>query len=163
MSTYTIVSIDTSQKSMVIDWGFVTLNHDIPLYLLEHPEASQEEIDYQIEAMRPPEPVELEVPASLMALVKAPVVDPLVELQQWRETCEVSAFQAQAALTMAGYMKDIKALLEDPTTDPLTVLAWNKAQTFRRLSPTVIELAALLGITDEQLDDLFRFAATIEA
>jgi len=84
-------------------------------------------------------------------------------LENWRENCEVSTFQAQAALTLAGYMENIEDLLADPATDPLTVLAWNKAQTFKRRSPTVLELAAVLGLTEQQLDDLFKFAATIEA
>lgn len=84
-------------------------------------------------------------------------------LKVWRATTVVSAFQAQAALTQAGYMDDIQVILDDPETDPLTVLAWNKATTFKRTSPTLLELAGLLGLTDTEVDDLFKFATTIEA
>lgn len=85
-----------------------------------------------------------------------------MSLRVWRESAEVSVFQAQAALTLAGYMDDVKTIMSNPETDPLTKLAWDKAQVFRRNSHTIKELASLLGINDEQLDDLFRFAQTIE-
>lgn len=85
------------------------------------------------------------------------------QLEAWRASVSVSAFQAQAALTQAGFMPAIEAHLADPDTDPLTVLAWAKAQEFRRMSYTVLEFAGILDISEEQLDDLFRFALTIEA
>jgi len=57
----------------------------------------------------------------------------------------------------------------DPATPSKTRRAWQMATEFRRLSPTVLELAGTLefegvsGLTDEQVDDLFRNALTIEA
>lgn len=76
---------------------------------------------------------------------------------------EVSRFQARAALLQAGLLDDIETYMADPETDPFVKLAWQDAQVFKRNSPTVLSLQPLLGLTDEQLDDLFRFAATIEA
>lgn len=76
---------------------------------------------------------------------------------------EVSRFQARAALLQSGYLDDIEAYMADPATDPFVRVAWQDAQVFKRQSPTVLSLQPLLGLTDEQLDDLFRFAATIEA
>ena len=76
---------------------------------------------------------------------------------------EVSRFQARAALLQTGYLDDIEAYMADPATDPFVRIAWQDAQVFKRQSPTVLSLQPLLGLTDEQLDDLFRFAATIEA
>ena len=96
-------------------------------------------------------------------IAPAPYRAPDADLQEWRAYFAVSAFQAQAALTIAGYMDEIEKILKDPMTDPFIVLAWNKAQIFERVSPNIIDLAQLLGITDEQLDDLFKFAATIKA
>ncbi|MEQ7870756.1 hypothetical protein V6R97_08890 [Chromohalobacter salexigens] len=84
-------------------------------------------------------------------------------LAVWRKATVVSAFQARAALTQAGYMDDVKAHMADPATDSFTVLAWESATEVRRNSPTVKELAGFLGLSDEQVDDLFRFALTIYA
>ena len=75
----------------------------------------------------------------------------------------VSRFQARAALLQAGLLGDIETYMADPATDPFVRIAWQDAQVFKRNSPTVLSLQPLLGLTDEQLDDLFRFAATIEA
>ena len=84
-------------------------------------------------------------------------------LLRWRKNTEVSRFQARAALLQAGLLDDIEAYMADPATDPFVRIAWQDAQVFKRQSPTVLSLQPLLGLTDEQLDDLFRFAATIEA
>ena len=46
---------------------------------------------------------------------------------------------------------------------PLTRLAWADAQTFERQSPTVANLAAVLGLSAIQIDDLFKTAAGIVA
>ena len=76
---------------------------------------------------------------------------------------EVSRFQARAALLQTGFLADVQAYMDDPATDPFVRIAWQDAQVFKRQSPTVLSLQPLLGLTDEQLDDLFRFAATISA
>lgn len=87
-------------------------------------------------------------------IIKPPVVTPVPV---------VSAFQARAALLQASLLDDVEAYMTSPTTDPFVKLAWDKAQEFRRDSPTVNSLATLLGLTNSQLDDLFRFAKTITA
>ena len=75
----------------------------------------------------------------------------------------VSRFQARAALHLAGVLPAIEALMSDPQTDALSRIAWQDAQEFRRTSPTVLAMAAAVGLTGEQLDDLFTTAAGIEA
>jgi len=85
------------------------------------------------------------------------------QLQDWRESAVVSRFQARAALRQAGLRSQVEAIMDDPATDPLVVDAWTDAQEFRRMSPTVLNLAAGLGLTDTEVDDLFRQAAMIEA
>lgn len=84
-------------------------------------------------------------------------------LELWRGEMQVSRFQARAALLQAGLLEDIESYMNDPETDPFVKVAWQDAQVFRRQSPTVLGLQHILELTDEQLDDLFRFAATIEA
>lgn len=75
----------------------------------------------------------------------------------------VSRFQARAALHLAGLLTAVEAHMTDPGTDMLARLAWTDAQEFRRQSPTVLNMAVALGLTEQQLDDLFTVAAGIEA
>lgn len=97
--------------------------------------------------------------------IAPPPAEPSAEelLQQEREGMVVSRFQARAALYQAGLLEQVEAVMADPATDMLAVLAWQDAQEFRRLSSTINALQPALGLTDTQLDDLFRQAATIEA
>ncbi|MBG23760.1 MAG: hypothetical protein CMF22_10595 [Idiomarinaceae bacterium] len=84
-------------------------------------------------------------------------------LVNWREFAQVSAFQARAALNSAGLRDQVETLMNDPNTDQTVKDAWEYATTFKRNSPTVLALANDLGLTDEQLDDLFTQAKDIEA
>lgn len=84
-------------------------------------------------------------------------------LQSWRNAAVVSRFQARAALRQAGLRDQIETIIADPDTDPLVVDAWADAQSFRRMSPTVLALADALGLAETEIDDLFRQADTIEA
>ena len=76
-----------------------------------------------------------------------------------RQAMVVTPFQAKAALLDADLLDDIEALMADPSTDRVVVLAWNNAIQFERLSPMVAGIASALGWTDEQLDALFEAAA----
>lgn len=75
----------------------------------------------------------------------------------------VSRFQARAALLLAGLLDDVEALMAAPGTPALAKLAWADAQEFKRNSPTVQAMAAAIGLTDAQLDELFTTAAGIDA
>lgn len=65
---FSILSINAASQTMVIDWGYAVLNHNIPLAILENPEITQEEVIQQIEYMRPPEPEPVALPNALLAL-----------------------------------------------------------------------------------------------
>ena len=78
-----------------------------------------------------------------------------------RESMVVTRFQARAALLNAGLLDTVNTAMQ--SAQPVAQLAWADAQTFRRLSPTVMAIGAGLGLSDEQLDDLFIYAAKIEA
>lgn len=73
----------------------------------------------------------------------------------------VSRFQARAALHIAGHLPAVEAAIE--AADPLTQMAWQDAQEFRRNSPTILAMATALGLSDARVDDLFVAAASIEA
>lgn len=75
----------------------------------------------------------------------------------------VSPLQANIALIQSGQMADLAAYLNDPATDPLLRVAWDKASEFRRESPTVLAVADALGWGSSDLDTLFIEAAKIQA
>lgn len=75
----------------------------------------------------------------------------------------VTRFQARAALSRAGLFTTVNtAMVAFPIGDERR-LAWEDAQEFRRTSPTMLQMAAALGLSDAQLDALFTTAAGIEA
>ena len=73
----------------------------------------------------------------------------------------VSRFQARAALKIAGLLSKIEEQVAQ--ADPIVQIAWTDAVEFRRNSPTIAELAKAVGLTEDQIDELFRNAAKIEA
>jgi hypothetical protein len=76
----------------------------------------------------------------------------------------VSRFQARAALFLAGKLADAEAAVEAAAADnPLIALAWREAIEWKRTSPALNALAAQIGMTGADVDNLFRVAATLEA
>jgi hypothetical protein len=75
----------------------------------------------------------------------------------------VTRFQACAALDQAGLLDQTEAIMADLNVPRLAKLAWNTAQEFRRASPLVSQLGALLGLDDAALDQLFITADGIQA
>lgn len=75
---------------------------------------------------------------------------------------EVTRFQALAALHMAELLERVEAIIAAPETDVLTRLAWQNAQTFKRNSQMVSDIALAIDLTDQQIDDLFVSAVSIE-
>jgi hypothetical protein len=82
----------------------------------------------------------------------------------------VSRFQARAAmLATPATSEDFPNLLAQidaavaASDNAFIRLAWAEAVEWNRASPTVNAIAGALGVTDAQLDDLFRAAARIEA
>ena len=100
-----------------------------------------------------------------------PTTPPLEPGQQWVEHVPapkppevpeiVSRFQGRAALLQAGYLDDVETYML--TADQFEREAWNSITEMRRHSPMTIKIGQLLGLTDEIMDNLFRFAATIYA
>jgi len=80
-----------------------------------------------------------------------------------RKQMIVTRFQAKAALAHEGLLDAVEQMMENPQTPIVVRLAWTDAVEFRRLSPTVATLSKELGLTDQQVDDLFELAKTIDA
>lgn len=90
-----------------------------------------------------------------------PTMEELLEKE--RAAMVVSRFQARAALHVAGLLPSVQTVMDAPETDALAKLAWEDAQEFRRNSPTIAALSTALGLTANEVDELFRAAAVIEA
>lgn len=75
---------------------------------------------------------------------------------------EVSRFQARAALMAAGLLETAD-LAVAASGNAFLQLAWKEATAFPRNSPGIAALAPALGLTDDDLDNLFRAAALITA
>ena len=74
---------------------------------------------------------------------------------------EIERLWALLALQGAGLYDAIEAAIE--SADLPTRLYYREAGLFRRDSAILIDFAHGLGLTDQQLDDLFRAAANLKA
>jgi len=73
----------------------------------------------------------------------------------------VTRFQARAALYMAGLLDDAEAAIAE--AHPLSRIAWEHANVYRRDSPTLISIGQQLGLSEADMDELFKTAASITA
>jgi hypothetical protein len=96
------------------------------------------------------------------ALPEGAVVEPYIAPPPPIPT-SVTRFQALATLAAGGYLDTVRTYIN--TLDPNNVqrLAFENATDWERTSPTVNALAAMLGLSDAQVDDLFIAAAQVSA
>lgn len=78
------------------------------------------------------------------------------ESQPW----SVTPLQTKIALNRAGLLDQVESHIA--SADRETQLAWESASEFRRDSPLLLTMAAAVGISDAQLDELFLAAKEIE-
>jgi len=71
----------------------------------------------------------------------------------------VTAIQARRAILAAGLHDPVEALVEQ--SDQATQDLWYTAEVIDRQNETVIGLATALGLSSEQLDDLFIAGARL--
>ena len=83
-------------------------------------------------------------------------------IEEVRAAMVVSRFQARAALRQAGLFDAANAAIS-ASEDPILAEAWASASVFSRQSPAIAAMASALGLTDDEVDDLFRAAAQITA
>jgi len=84
-------------------------------------------------------------------------------LTRWRETTTVSMRQARLALLEQGLLSvidDSIALIPEPDKSKVST-EWEYASIVERNSTWVAVLQPALGLTDEQMDDLFKLAGTL--
>ena len=74
---------------------------------------------------------------------------------------QVSAYQARVQLERSGLLSSVQGLMDDPATDAEAKIAWEYATVFVRSSPFIASLAPGLGLTEQQLDQLFVDAVQV--
>ncbi|PWE32788.1 hypothetical protein DDZ14_08560 [Maritimibacter sp. 55A14] len=95
------------------------------------------------------------------AFTAPPAPDPAEALAAERAGMIVSKFQAKVALLQAGLLSQVETAIQ--SADAVTQLAWAEANEFHRDSPAIAALSAAIGLSETEVDDLFRAAAVIAA
>lgn len=85
------------------------------------------------------------------------------QLEDWRDSLELSRFQARHTLRHFGYFDQVEAYMASEHATSLERDAWADAQVFRYRSATINRLAQLLKISNERRDEMFRYGMTVEA
>lgn len=104
-------------------------------------------------------------PPDLVAMTPAEVDAHLNRPAEPAVPVQVTRAQGKAALITTGLWQqviDYVEGIEDQTEKALALVALNDTTHWRRDSPTLQAIAGALGITSEQMDDLFIQAAAIE-
>lgn len=89
---------------------------------------------------------------------------PEEELAQWRGSARVSRRQAKQALLLAGLLSGVQPAIDaiaDDTDRAMAQIYWDDAQEFERTNAPLVGLGQSLGLTDEQIDDLFKQASEL--
>jgi hypothetical protein len=84
------------------------------------------------------------------------------QLQDWRESAVVSRRQGKQQLLADGLLSSIQPTIDaisDDTKRAMVQIFWDDATEFERMSPELNQLGADLGLSDEQIDELFRNAS----
>ena len=78
-------------------------------------------------------------------------------------TTTIRAWQAKAVLALSGLLEAAEAVIDALDEPQRTVVqsAWANNADFSRQSATILNLAAALGITEEQLDAMFLQGAAL--
>lgn len=85
------------------------------------------------------------------------------ELNEWRQTFQVSMRQARLALLQYGLLQQVNAAIaamEEPAKT-LIETEWEYASVVDRSSPWMGQMAVALGLSETQMDELFKLAATL--
>lgn len=111
---------------------------------------------------------QLNVPATLIPVAeivpRAPRVPLIVSRYQGREAMRITSFEPTEALpNVTNVFEAFEASLDLPTTPAYYRRAWDEMTAFERSSVMLNASADELGLTQEQVDDLFLLAATIRA
>lgn len=83
-------------------------------------------------------------------------------INQLIKVSDVTRAQAKLALKQFGLLSAVESIMSNPETPEEYKIAWNDAIMFKRNSPTVMALSQVLTLDEEALDNIFKFASTVE-
>jgi hypothetical protein len=94
--------------------------------------------------------------------IRTPEQIELDAIEAFRAGASVSMRQARLALNEVGMLSQINAAIASLPDDERAVaeIEWEYGSVVERKSEWVIDITGALGMTPEQVDDLFRLAAT---
>lgn len=81
------------------------------------------------------------------------------EQEEWRRSTSVTPLQIRRALLRQGLLDEVTAFVE--AADLETRMAWEYAVQIDRMNELIAAAATSIGATDEDVDNLFRLAATL--
>ena len=90
---------------------------------------------------------------------------PVPTLDEKRERATMTPMQFMLALEKTTLpdnttlLDSAEALVADPATPKRIKIMWNKASSFDRLNPELVQMATALGLTDAQMDAVFGITA----
>lgn len=87
-----------------------------------------------------------------------PTPEELLAAERAQMRC--SPLQGRLALAAAGLLPQVETAVA--AADQTTQVAWEYAVEWKRTSPMISTMAAAVGMTETQIDDLFRSAMQIE-
>lgn len=76
---------------------------------------------------------------------------------------QVTNYQARAALLAAGLFEQVDNAVKAQGATSAAYQAWEYANNVYRTSPLILGLGQALGLSEQQIDNLFRAAADIDA
>lgn len=83
------------------------------------------------------------------------------KLDIWRNKTKVSKYQFSVALFMTDYLTDFNSFIS-MSGNEITKLAWENTTDFLRSSIFIENLITGLNIQPSQMDDIFKYATTIQ-
>lgn len=122
----------------------------VPVEWLEYRQALRDvpqQVEFPLTIVWPEEPI------------KRTQADLDQDISYFRTTTKVSMRQARLALSRQGLLGQVQAGIDALSEE--SQIEWEYAGSVERNSPLVQSLGAALGLTDEQLDDLFKLAVTL--
>jgi len=75
--------------------------------------------------------------------------------QKARNRAKLSRAEFKLALLERDELENVKTAMSDANADPRAVILWEDANEFWRTNEDLLALAAALGYTEAQLDDIF--------
>lgn len=80
-----------------------------------------------------------------------------------KEVPVITAYQAEVVLAEAGMFDSVKELIDHPDTPARIKIAWQRGLDIRRDNAMVALIIQNLGLTEEDVDQLFISAQSIQA